>query len=70
MDWKKSLKKIGKGLGLLAAAGAVDALSGGQLVALLAPLGPFAPIAVLGAQAGLTILSDWLKHKNDPPSEG
>lgn len=66
MNWVKTIGKVGKGLGVIAGIGALEALTGGGVGVVVAPLGPWAPIAIVLIQAGTTAGLDWLKHKDDP----
>lgn len=66
MNWKKTLGKVGKGLGLLALGAVADVVTGGGVAAVVAPAGPWAPFILLGLQAGGSALTDWVKHRNDP----
>ena len=64
----KTLGKVAKTFGLLGVAGLIAVASPEAVAVVAAPLGPWAPLVVLGANAGLAALADWYKHrtKDDP----
>ncbi len=61
----KTLAKVGKGLGLLALAGAVAAVSPEAVAVAAAPLGLFAPLVMVGVAAATNAYMDWRKHRGE-----